>query len=46
MLRRGRFETVLGRVTFDSKGDLEGAVWQWKVWIDGDYVPLNGLATQ
>jgi branched-chain amino acid transport system substrate-binding protein len=46
MLRRGRFDTVLGRVTFDSKGDLEGAVWQWKVWTGGDYVPLNDLATQ
>jgi branched-chain amino acid transport system substrate-binding protein len=46
MLRRGRFETVLGRVTFDYKGDLKGAVWQWKVWTGGDYVPLNGLATQ
>ena len=45
-LHRGRFDTVLGRVNFDSKGDLEGAAWQWKVWIDGDYVPLNGLATQ
>jgi branched-chain amino acid transport system substrate-binding protein len=46
MLRRARFDTVLGRVNFDSKGDLEGAAWQWKTWIDGDYVPLNGLATQ
>jgi branched-chain amino acid transport system substrate-binding protein len=45
-LRRGRFETVLGRVAFDLKGDLEGAAWQWKMWTDGDYVPLNGLATQ
>ena len=45
-LHRGRFDTVLGRVNFDGKGDLEGAAWQWKVWIDGDYVPLNGLATQ
>jgi branched-chain amino acid transport system substrate-binding protein len=46
MLRRGRFDTVLGRVNFDGKGDLEGAAWQWKIWTDGDYVPLNGLATQ
>jgi branched-chain amino acid transport system substrate-binding protein len=45
-LRRGRFETVLGPVAFDRKGDLEGAAWQWKVWRDGDYVPLNGLATR
>jgi branched-chain amino acid transport system substrate-binding protein len=46
MLRRGRFETVLGRVAFDRKGDLQRAFWQWKVWTGGDYVPLDGLASQ
>jgi branched-chain amino acid transport system substrate-binding protein len=46
MLRRGRFESVLGRVAFDPKGDLKRAVWQWKVWTGGDYVPLHGLASQ
>jgi branched-chain amino acid transport system substrate-binding protein len=45
-LRRGRFDTVLGRVAFDRKGDLLGAAWQWKAWTDGDYVPLELLATQ
>jgi branched-chain amino acid transport system substrate-binding protein len=40
-LRRGRFDTVLGRVDFDAKGDLNGAAWQWKVWTHGDYVPLQ-----
>jgi branched-chain amino acid transport system substrate-binding protein len=40
-LRRSRFETVLGRVAFDAKGDLVVAAWQWKVWTDGDYVPLE-----
>ena len=45
-LGRGRFDTVLGRVAFDRKGDLQGAAWQWKVWTDGDYVPLDRLATQ
>ncbi len=40
MLRRGRFATVLGRVGFDPKGDLEGAAWQWHRWIDGTYLPL------
>jgi branched-chain amino acid transport system substrate-binding protein len=39
-LHRGRFETVVGRVAFDAKGDLEGAAWQWQVWRDGDYEPL------
>ena len=46
MLRRGRFDTVLGRVAFDGKGDLEGAAWQWKVWTDGAYVPLEHSPTQ
>jgi branched-chain amino acid transport system substrate-binding protein len=39
-LHRGRFGTVLGRVTFDEKGDVEGAVWQWQVWHNGSYAPL------
>jgi branched-chain amino acid transport system substrate-binding protein len=45
-LRRSRFRTVLGQVAFDQKGDLEDADWQWKVWTDGDYVPLEKFATQ
>ena len=45
-LRRSRFRTVLGQVAFDQKGDLENAAWQWKVWTDGDYVPLEQFATQ
>ena len=40
-LHRGRFETVLGRVAFDGKGDLEGAAWRWQVWRNGDYEPLT-----
>ena len=39
-LHRGRFDTVLGRVAFDQKGDLEGASWQWQQWADGTYLPL------
>ena len=42
-LRRGRFNTVLGTVAFDEKGDLDGAAWQWKVWVEGDYVPFERL---
>jgi branched-chain amino acid transport system substrate-binding protein len=45
-LRRGRFDTVLGPLAFDRKGDLKGAAWQWKVWTDGDYIPLEQLVTQ
>ena len=40
-LRRGRFETVLGDVAFDQKGDLRDAAWQWQVWARGDYLPLE-----
>lgn len=47
MLRRGRFETVLGPVSFDAKGDLKGAGWEWHVWTEGNYVPfLLPLRTQ
>src|SRR5918996_1460400 len=41
-LRRGRFQTVLGIVAFDDKGDLRGAGWQMQIWSDGDYEPLEG----
>jgi branched-chain amino acid transport system substrate-binding protein len=41
MLRRGRFDTVLGPVVFDDKGDLENGAWQWQVWLDGSYQPLR-----
>jgi branched-chain amino acid transport system substrate-binding protein len=45
-LRRGRFETVLGQVAFDDKGDLKGAAWQWQVWRNGDYEPVaSAVAT-
>ncbi len=47
VLRRGWFATVLGPVAFDGKGDLEGAGWQWQVWTNGNYRPLNrGAATE
>jgi branched-chain amino acid transport system substrate-binding protein len=42
MLRRGRFDTVLGPVAFDAKGDLEERAWQWQVWTDGGYRPMHG----
>jgi branched-chain amino acid transport system substrate-binding protein len=41
MLHRGRFETVLGSVAFDAKGDLEGADWEWKTWSDGTQRPAT-----
>jgi branched-chain amino acid transport system substrate-binding protein len=43
------FDTVLGRIGFDEKGDVTGfEPWQWFVWqADGTYVPLEqGVAKQ
>lgn len=40
-LRRGRFATVLDHVAFDHKGDLKGADWQWKMWSDGERLPIS-----
>jgi branched-chain amino acid transport system substrate-binding protein len=38
------FDTVLGRIGFDEKGDVTGFdPWQWYVWKAGDYVPADGL---
>jgi branched-chain amino acid transport system substrate-binding protein len=37
------FDTVLGRIGFDAKGDVTGfEPWQWYVWqADGTYIPLE-----
>ena len=39
-----QFDTVLGTIGFDEKGDVVGFdPWQWFVWqADGTYVPLEG----
>jgi branched-chain amino acid transport system substrate-binding protein len=38
-----KFDTVLGRIGFDAKGDVtDFEPWQWYVWqADGTYVPLE-----
>jgi branched-chain amino acid transport system substrate-binding protein len=44
-----QFDTVLGKIGFDAKGDVTGfEPWQWFVWqADGTYVPLEqGVAKQ
>jgi branched-chain amino acid transport system substrate-binding protein len=44
-----QFDTVLGQIGFDEKGDVTGfEPWQWFVWqADGTYVPLEqGAAKQ
>jgi len=42
VMHRRQFDTVLGRIGFDAKGDVMGfEPWQWFVWqADGTYVPL------
>jgi branched-chain amino acid transport system substrate-binding protein len=40
-LRRHEFETVLGRIRFDNKGDVIPAGFEWFVWTDGAFVPKD-----
>ena len=41
-LRQQRFDTVLGKVGFDAKGDVTGYdPFAWYVWTDGKYVPKD-----
>ena len=49
VLHNRQFDTVLGRIGFDEKGDVTGIdPWQWAVWrADGNYVPLEqGVAKE
>lgn len=40
-LRKYQFDTVLGRIDFDGKGDLTVQSWVWYVWKGGEYVPRD-----
>jgi branched-chain amino acid transport system substrate-binding protein len=40
-LREHQFDTVLGPIDFDEKGDLIVQNPVWYVWRDGTYVPLE-----
>jgi branched-chain amino acid transport system substrate-binding protein len=40
-LRRNAFETVLGELRFDDKGDVTTPSFTWYVWNNGQYVPLD-----
>jgi branched-chain amino acid transport system substrate-binding protein len=40
-LRSNQFDTVLGRIDFDQKGDLTVQSWKWYVWRGGEYMPLE-----
>src|SRR5262249_28175729 len=46
-LRTYAFDTVLGRIGFDRKGDVTGYnTFDWFVWFHGDIVPLAAAAVQ
>lgn len=41
-LHTHEFDTVLGRIRFDEKGDIQGfAPFVWYIWREGVYVPLE-----
>ena len=41
-LRSHEFDTVLGRIGFDEKGDVTGYdTFVWYVWKDGKYAPVE-----
>ena len=39
-LQRGQFDTVLGNIGFDEKGDATVPGYVWYVWKNGLYVPV------
>ena len=44
-LHSRQFNTVLGSVSFNEKGDVTGfEPWRWYVWKGGDYEPAVGLS--
>jgi len=40
-LRNGPFDTVVGRISFDDKGDLKTLFWQWYQFANGAIAPLD-----
>jgi branched-chain amino acid transport system substrate-binding protein len=46
-LRSNTFETVLGTIGFDDKGDVTGvSSFTWYIWRGGDYVELEAEASR
>ena len=41
VLHNESFQTVLGEIAFDAKGDVKGLPFIWYVWRDGEYVPVR-----
>ena len=35
------FDTILGRISFDAKGDVRQPGFEWYIWRSGRYVPLE-----
>ena len=40
-LHSHEFDTVLGRISFDAKGDVLPAGFEWFVWTNGGFVPKD-----
>jgi branched-chain amino acid transport system substrate-binding protein len=40
-LHSHEFDTVLGRIRFDAKGDVLPAAFEWFVWTGGEFVPKD-----
>ena len=40
-LKSHDFDTVLGRISFNEKGDISAPGFVWYVWQNGDYVPIH-----
>ena len=40
-LHSHEFDTVLGRISFDEKGDVSPAAFEWYVWTNGEFVPKD-----
>ena len=40
-LRQHQFDTVLGPIAFDEKGDVTTQIPDWYVWRGGKYAPLK-----
>ena len=40
VLRQNKFDTVLGKIEFDEKGDINAPGYVWYMWQGGRYVPI------
>ncbi len=39
-IRNASFDTVVGKLSFDEKGDVKNASYVWYIWEDGNYAEL------